>query len=298
VIPLALMFAAAACARSSAPAGVPRSIPALKLAVLSAVGGRLAYCDPDQYPIPVGDPVESARARLEAIKKDRAAFVAILQQERLTPDQRFTDEQLIAISDDYKHMQAIRLEPAGDGFRFRVLAPKSGSQTGTEQVSGTISRSGEVKIERRAPGRAPTCPICLAAGVRIATPLGDVPVQDVTVGMPVWTTDLRGRRILGVVLQAGRAPAPVGHRVVRLTLADGRSVVASPGHPTGDGRKIGELAPGDRLDGSRVASAVLVAYPGGMIYDLLPSGPTGTYFADGVLLRSTLAIGRPLASSS
>jgi hypothetical protein len=28
-------------------------------------------------------------------------------------------------------------------------------------------------------------------------------------------------------------------------------------------------------------------------YDLLPSGPTGTYFADGVLLGSTLAVNPP-----
>jgi hypothetical protein len=34
---------------------------------------------------------------------------------------------------------------------------------------------------------------------------------------------------------------------------------------------------------------VLIPYTNGSTYDLLPSGPTGTYFADGILLRSTLA---------
>ena len=38
---------------------------------------------------------------------------------------------------------------------------------------------------------------------------------------------------------------------------------------------------------SRVVSADLVPYAG-TTYDLLPSGPTGTYVADGVLLGSTL----------
>lgn len=146
-----------------------------------------------------------------------------------------------------------------------------------------------VTIERRQPGEPLNCPICLAAGVRIATPTGDVPVEDIMVGMPIWTTDLRGRRILGVVMETGRSPVPATHRVVRLTLADGRSVLASPGHPTVDGGTIGELEAGDRLDGSVVVDATLVPYFGGATHDILPSGPTGAYFADGVLLGSTLA---------
>jgi len=37
-----------------------------------------------------------------------------------------------------------------------------------------------------------------------------------------------------------------------------------------------------------VASADRVAYPGGATFDLLPSGSTGNYWANGVLLASTL----------
>jgi len=104
----------------------------------------------------------------------------------------------------------------------------------------------------------------------------------------VWTTDLGGRRIMGVVLATGHMMAPIGHEVVRLTLADGRTVLASPAHPTADGRLVGGLRPGDRLDGSVVVGAALVPYADVATYDLLPSGPTGTYFANGVLLGSTL----------
>ena len=45
----ALALLAVACASESAPGGAekPKSLPALKIAVLSAIGGRLAYCDPD-----------------------------------------------------------------------------------------------------------------------------------------------------------------------------------------------------------------------------------------------------------
>ncbi|MGH2554790.1 MAG: hypothetical protein ACRDHO_03620 [Actinomycetota bacterium] len=290
-----LVLLAAACAGSprggpppSSSPGPSKTLPQLKLAVLAAVGGRIDYCDPDEYPVPHGTPEENARARFEMIKRDRAAFAAILEYEGLSPNQQFTDEQLLAISDDYKQMQAIQLEASGDAFRFRLLVSKSGSRTGNEFVRGTVSRSGVVKIEHREPGDSLNCPICLAAGVRIATPSGDVPVQDITVGMPIWTVDFQGRRILGVVLETGRTQAPLGHRVVRVTLEDGRSVLASPGHPTADGRTIGELRQGDRFDGSRVLAATRIPYSSGMTYDVLASGPTGAYFANGILLGTTL----------
>jgi hypothetical protein len=271
------------------PTGGSKSVPALELAVLAAVGGRLDYCDPDQYPVPQGAPVENARARLPIIERDRAAFAAILEHENLRADQQFTDDQVIAISDDYKLMQVIELQPVGDDYAYSVLVPDSNSNTGNERVAGTVDGSGRVDIKARGPGEPVNCPICLAAGVRIATPFGDVTVQDIRAGMAVWTTDLKGRPIVGVVLRTGRTQAPLGHRVVRITLADGRTLLASPGHPTADGHTIGDLRPGHQLDRSRVVSAVLLPYAGADTFDLLTSGPAGTYFANGVLLRSSLS---------
>jgi len=271
------------------PTGGPKSGPALELAVLAAVGGRLDYCDPDQYPVPQGPPVESARARLPIIERDRAVFAAILAHENLRADQQFTDDQVIAISEDYKLMQVIELQPVGDDYAFSVLVPDSGSNTGNERVNGTVDRSGRVEVKARGPGEPVNCPICLAADVRIATPFGDVAVQDIRAGMAMWTTDLKGRRTIGVVLRTGRTQAPLGHRVVRITLADGRTLLASPGHPTAEGHTLGDLRQGDLLDGSRVVSTVLLPYSGADTFDLLPSGPAGTYFAEGVLLRSSLS---------
>ena len=284
-----LLLLGAACAKQAeSPSGTPKSLPALELDVLKAVGGRLDYCDPDVYPVARGSELEAAKARFPTIQADTAAFRAILASERLTPGQHFTDAQLIAINNDYKQMQAIRLQPVSGGYRFDLMVPKAGSGTSNEEVSGTVSRSGTVDIQHRGPGKPLPCPICLAQGVRIATPLGEVPVQDVHVGMVVWTTDRRGRRIPAVVLRVGQMQAPLGHEVIRLTLADGRTVTASPAHPTADGRTVGELKPGDAFDGSRVTAAIPLGYGGGTTYDLLPSGPTGTYFANGVLLGSTL----------
>ena len=256
--------------------------------MLDAVGGRLDYCDPDQFPVARGTPLEAAEARFPMIQADSGTFDAILKQQHLSPSQHFTDDQIIAINDLYKQMQAIRLTATDGGYGFDVIVPRAGSDVGNQRLIGTVSRSGTVTIVRREPGQNINCPICLVSGVRIATPFGDIRVQDVRVGMRVWTTDREGHRIAGVVLATGHMQAPLGHEVVRLELADGRSVLASPGHPTADGRTVGDLAIGDRFDGTIVTGVALLPYAG-ITYDLLPSGPTGTYYADGVLLGSTLS---------
>jgi hypothetical protein len=67
-------------------------------------------------------------------------------------------------------------------------------------------------------------------------------------------------------------------------------------HPTADGRFFGELAPGDWLGGREVASARVVPYADDATYDILPDSDTGTYFAAGALIGSTLA-GRPRPTS-
>jgi hypothetical protein len=81
--------------------------------------------------------------------------------------------------------------------------------------------------------------------------------------------------------------------MVHLTLADGRQLWASPGHRVADGRQLGTLAVGDVVDTSRVSGWELVPYAGDHTYDLLPAGPTGFYWANGVLLSSTLSPQRP-----
>jgi hypothetical protein len=81
---------------------------------------------------------------------------------------------------------------------------------------------------------------------------------------------------------------PATHEVVRLTLDDGRVVFVSPGHPTADERYIGDLLAGDALDGASVMRVERVRYAGGATYDILPAGATGAYWANGILLGSTL----------
>jgi hypothetical protein len=68
-------------------------------------------------------------------------------------------------------------------------------------------------------------------------------------------------------------------------------VTASPGHPLGDGRHLGEVQVGDSVDGSTVTIAERLPYAGGETFDLAVSGPTGLYLAGGIPLGSTIVPG-------
>jgi hypothetical protein len=100
--------------------------------------------------------------------------------------------------------------------------------------------------------------------------------------------DSAGHRIAEAIVKLGHVQAPPGHHVVRLTLTDGRTVEASPSHPTADGRVVGNLRIGDVLDGARITDIRVVPYTG-YTWDLLPAGPTGVYWVNDILLKSTLA---------
>lgn len=130
---------------------------------------------------------------------------------------------------------------------------------------------------------------CLSVSDRIATPTGSVQVTQITPGMQVWSTDQQGRRISVKVLEVHHTAVPATHMMVSLHLADGRAVLASLGHPLPDGQPISTLSVGQRFEGTHVTSDTRVVYGKPYTYDLLPAGPTHTYFADGVLLGSTLA---------
>lgn len=130
---------------------------------------------------------------------------------------------------------------------------------------------------------------CLSVADVIATPDGSIPVAQIKPGMSVWSTDSSGQRISVKVVRVHHTAVPASHLMVRLRLADGRGVLASLGHPLPDGAQISTLVVGQRFEGTTVVSDARVSYGSPYTYDLLPAGPTHTYFADGVLLGSTLA---------
>ena len=132
------------------------------------------------------------------------------------------------------------------------------------------------------------CPICLSVNTLIDTPLGAFPIQQLRKGVPVWTTNKYGERVVGVVIKISRVPVLLNHLMVELILDDERKLLVSSGHPTADGRTVGNLAVGDTYDGARVVSSGRVLYGYSATYDILPSGDTGFYWANSILLDSTL----------
>lgn len=132
------------------------------------------------------------------------------------------------------------------------------------------------------------CPRCLPPDARIATPTGEIAMSALVAGDTVWSTDELGHRIAVPVVRTGSMTAPREHALVVIELADGREVAASPGHPTADARTLGSLVAGDSLDGATVVGVRYRAFGSARTYDLLPASPTRTYWANGVLVGSTL----------
>jgi hypothetical protein len=129
---------------------------------------------------------------------------------------------------------------------------------------------------------------CLPATARIATPRGPVPVSQLRRGDVVWTPNALGKRVAAPIAIMVARPISGSHSLVELSLADGRVVRASVGHPDRRGRDLASYQPGDELDGSAVVQARRVDYTGDHTWDLLPAGPSGAYWADDVLMGSTL----------
>lgn len=289
VIALALM--AAACGgglASPTPSPSPQAltVPQLKYRVIDQLG-RPWFCDPDFFPVGRGDEGQRAQERFPEIQKDADSFNAIVAHLGLPSATPYTADQQLAIYREWKTLNVLQLQPTTNNvWGFAYLAMKNAG--GGERVEGRVLADGSVSVLARQQAGPPPCPICLALGTRIATPSGEIAVQDLRSGDMVWTSDADGARVSAPLIAVGNTPVPATHVVVRVALDDGRLVYVSPGHPTADGRHIGDLAAGDTLDGTRIASVERAAYGGGATYDILPAGATGVYWANGVLLGSTL----------
>ena len=281
---VALLVAVACGSTGPGPVvGTPLTVPEMKFAIMDAAG-LPQYCDPDFYPL-AHDEMPSALQQYPTIRADAQTYQAILAHEHL-PTGDLTDQQKLAVYRAWKLLHAVALTSAGNAYSFQYRILTNG---GYQMVAGTVRQDGVVTISSRTASTRPLCPICLAASTTIATPTGPVRVTEVRVGTIVWTQAADGSRVAAPVVEVGSMEAPPGHRMVHLVLADGRELLVSPGHQTTDGRQAGDLRVGDQLDGATITTWELVPYAGGRTYDLLPAGATGHYWADGILMSSTLA---------
>lgn len=289
---LAICAALAAVACGSAgggggTVGSPLSIDELKFEVMDAVGVPI-FCDPDYYPLArQGGEQASADTYYPQIHADAELYAAIVAHEHL-PSGDLDEAQKLTLYQAFKRLRVLALAKTDDSYTFQIRVKGQGANA-IELVAGSVRVDGMVTVTSRTASGMPPCPICLAATTLIATPAGDVLVTDVRVGTLVWTASSDGARIAAPVVEVGSVEVPSGHLMVHLELADGRELLASPGHRTSDGRPLGSLSVGDELDGSKITQWELTPYGGDRTYDLLPAGPSGEYWADGILLSSTLA---------
>lgn len=288
---LVLLACGSTAPPSPSPVGTPLNTPQLKFAVMDSVGTPV-YCDPDYYPIArQGGEQANAIAMYPQIKADAEVYAAIVQHEHL-PSGDLTDAQKLVVYRAWKLLRVVGLTPSGRDYSFEYRVQSKTGSAAYEMVAGTVRIDGVVTVRSRNATGAPPCPICLAMTVVIATPNGDMRVTDVRVGTIVWTQARDGSRVAAPVVEVGSMAVPPGHLMVHAVLADGRELLVSPGHPTADGRRMGSLGKGDQLDGSTISIWQLVPYAGERTYDILPAGATGHYWANGILLASTLGTSR------
>jgi hypothetical protein len=137
--------------------------------------------------------------------------------------------------------------------------------------------------------------VCASPDTPIATPTGDRPIASLSVGDLVFSID-HGQRAAVPIRETRRTPV-TNHRVIEVVLGDGPILQISAAHPTADGRSFGQLHAGDWMGGRDVASARVVPYSPDATYDILPDSDTGTYFAGGALIGSTIGRAGTLARS-
>ena len=108
--------------------------------------------------------------------------------------------------------------------------------------------------------------------------------------MIVWTLNAQNQRVAMPILNVTSVPVPASHLMVHFSFGNGRELIVSPGHPTADGRFVEQMVSGTPYEGEPIHSARIERYQTNDLrtFDLLPAGDTGFYWANGILLASTL----------
>lgn len=127
---------------------------------------------------------------------------------------------------------------------------------------------------------------CVSSGTLLSTPMGETLIEDLRTRDLVWSIH-QGRKQVVPILATQRVRVQ-NHSMARMQLVDGFVLEVSGEHPTGDGRKLWDLQPGDKVGEVNLEVLSVVPYEGMYTYDILPDSDTGTYFVHGMWLGSTM----------
>jgi hypothetical protein len=243
------------------------------------------WCDPDSYPVAQSGAEQSkALTQFTSIQANQEEFAQILIHLNLKGTAVFSNEDKLLIYREHKKLNgAPSVSEEGSVFEYSIRT----DQNQGWKITGFVSRDGRI-MESNRTASYNTCPICLSRGTMIDTPSGKIAVESLRAGMTVWTLNADGEQAAVPIVKTSTTPVPDDFQMVKLTLSDGRTITASPGHPSADMKALGTYRVGDRLDGATVISAEATACSGAFTYDLLPAGDTGIYRANGIRLGSTL----------
>ena len=259
----------------------------LRYRILSQFGRDIFFCDPDSFPVGRSPQLvkESSLQAYPEILKDRDTFDAIAKHLGLKNGSEPSDDEKLALYREYKRLRwAVQFEPLDDKYKFTVGVK---SKDGDFRIEGTVDRQGKIDVLNKEATHL-SCPICLATNTRIDTPAGPIAVQDIKVGVLVWTLDAKNNRIAMPVLKTAAVAVSAPHSMIHLVLRDGRQLWVSSAHPTVDGKIMDQLTKNAAYDGTTVDSIEIKPYADPQTYDLLPAGPTGFYWANGIPVASTL----------
>ncbi len=219
------------------------------------------YCDAYCIGPCVSDIPDGPRGFAEIQEKDPQTLAAILGHAGWKGKTEFSDAEKASVYRQYRKLRgAVRLKAAESGYEFELAYVEPGPRGQGFRVMGQITPQGSITVLRKAPAYL-GCPKCLARGTKIETPAGPVAVEDLHVGIMVWTLDLRNERVAAPVAQVSAVPVPPGHRVVHLVMGDGRELWVSPEHPLADGRSVNELQAGNNYSHATVIKAEICLTP-------------------------------------
>ena len=128
-----------------------------------------------------------------------------------------------------------------------------------------------------------TLPLCLSPDTRIKTPGIQKRIADIKVGDKVISENSEVVKVKKIVQVKAKR-----HKILRVTFNDATVLEVSPGHPIGNGEEFNDLKVGRYLDGRMVIKIKKIPYYYQYTYDILPDSKSGKYYANGILVGSTL----------
>ena len=131
----------------------------------------------------------------------------------------------------------------------------------------------------------PGCPvpICLSPDTKIRTNGVQKRIADIKKGDIVLSDEEKPVKVIKI-----NSVEVKQHKILRILFNDATVLEISPNHPTADGRLFKDLKMGDVVDGRLVVETKSIPYKYKYTYDILPDSMTGYYYANGILIGSTL----------